>query len=332
MRFNVLALSALLLFLPSFAGAQALDGSTGDLGDAFTISVTPQYPTPYSQATLSFLSTSLDLANATMTVSVGGKRTYAGSVQPVNVALGRAGSVANVTVTVTSAGAVYSKNVTIQAQDVSLVAEPMSSSHALYQGKPLVPVEGGTRIVTVANIRDAGGKIVSPDSLSYTWTVDGTLIANSSGIGKGTIIVASPLKYRGRTVSVDVKSQDGALVGGAEISLSVTEPTVRVYVNDPLLGIRFDHALTDTYAIRGAEASLYAVPFSMPLVGGAPTVQWFLNGTAAQTGNTLTLRPAGTGEGRASLSLTATTNTAAVASTNLSLSFGAKPSSNFFGL
>jgi hypothetical protein len=220
----------------------------------------------------------------------------------------------------------------IQPQDVALIAEPIASTHALYLGKPLVPLEGSTRIVAVANMRDAGGKIVSPSALSYSWTVDGTSIANSSGIGKMTVIVASPLRYRGRTVSVAIRSQDGALVGGAETSLSPVESAVRIYASDPLLGINFDRALSGGYTIQGAEASFFAVPFSLPLVGGKPAISWFLNGSAAQSGSSLTLRPAGSGEGTATLSLTASANDATQATTNLSLSFGAKQGSNFFGL
>ncbi|MEK7086196.1 MAG: hypothetical protein AAB951_00235, partial [Patescibacteria group bacterium] len=101
---------------------------------------------------------------------------------------------------------------------------------------------------------------------------------------------------------------------------------------DPLLGIRFDHALSSTHAISGTEAALYAAPFSLSILGGAPRLQWFLNGTSAQTGSSITLRPAGSGQGNASLSLTASAGASAMATASLSLSFGAAQSSNFFGL
>jgi len=298
----------------------------------FTISVTPQYPAPSNIATLSFLSSSLDLSNATMTVSVGGKQTYQGSIQPTVVATGKAGSVTSVKVTITSGGTPYTQSLVIQPEEVSLIAEPISSAPVLYPGKPLIPLEGNTRVVAMSNFADAAGKKLDPATLSYSWTVDGALIANSSGIGKSSILVASPLQYRMRSVSVVVQSQVGNLVGGDALSLSPVDPSVRIYENDPLLGIRFDHALSMSYTIRGAEASLYAAPFSLPITGGAPLMHWFLNGTAAQTGNLITLRPSGNGQGSASLSLTAGTGTS-LATENLSIIFGAVPSSNlFFGL
>jgi hypothetical protein len=185
----------------------------------------------------------------------------------------------------------------------------------------------------MANFKDAAGKTLDPATLSYSWTVEDTQIANSSGIGKQVIIVASPLQYRERTVSVVVQNQAGGLVGGAELLLNPTEPSVRIYENDPLLGIRFDHALSSTYAIDQSEANLFATPFSLSTRGGAPIIQWFLNGASAQTGSSITLRPSGSGKGSAALSLTAGAGGTALATASLPLSFGAKPSTSlFFGL
>ena len=326
MRFSPLFI--LILLLPFSASAQIFP----DLGNAasFTLTSLPQYPAPYSKVSLSFLSSSLDLTNTTLTVTANGKNIYQGSVQPVAVTLGKTGSVTQVTATLSSGGAHYSQSLTIQPQDVALIAEPISSSPILYPGKSLVPLEGNVRVVAVANLKNAAGKSSDPSTFSYAWVVDGVQIMNSSGIGKSVIMVASPLQYRGRDVSVAVTTPDGSLVGGASLSLSALEPSIRIYENDPLLGIRFDHALSNQYAIA-AESTLYAAPFSLPTTNGTPLVQWFLNGNAAQTGNSITLRPTGSGQGTAMLSLTASSGDYIKATANLSLLFGAK-STNFFGL
>lgn len=331
MRSRLLIILAFILLSPCTTLAQSLDSLAGS-DEPFTISINPRYPAPYSQATVSLLSSTLDLTNAAMDVSAGGKRIYQGSVKPFSVALGKTGSATSVTITITVAGAAYPQSFIIQPQDVSLIAEPNASAPALYPGKPLVPLEGNTRVVAIANMRDISGKIIPAASLSYAWTVDGTQIANASGIGKESIIVASPLQYRDRSVSVVVKSQNGSLVGGASLSFSPAEPLLRVYKNDPLLGILFDHALSGTYAITDTEATLYGVPYSFPLLSGAPRIQWFLNGNPAQTGDSITLRPSGEGGGSASLSISASAGTGANAITDLLLSFGKEKSFNFFGL
>ncbi|MEK7144509.1 MAG: hypothetical protein AAB794_01465 [Patescibacteria group bacterium] len=327
MRLAVLTLS---LLLPAVVTAQFM-GSIGNTAP-FTVSINPQYPAPYSRMTLSIESSSLDLANATMTVTSGGKNVYQGSVRPVALSLGKAGGVTQVEVTIVVGGTNYRQTVSIQPQDVSLVAEPISSAPPLYPGKPSVPVEGSARVVAVANFRTAGGVSVDSSTLTYKWVVDDTRIANSSGIGKSAIIVASPLQYRARDVSVEVTNQGGTLVGGSTVSLSPQEPSMRIYENDPLLGIRFDRALIGSFSITGAESTLYGAPFSLPTARGAPFLQWFVNGSPAQTGSSITLRPTGDGQGTASLSLTASSGSTLTASMDLSLLFGATESSNFFGL
>lgn len=332
MRLGLFTAFVIALLLPAGTGAQSI-GDLGSIsGEPFTLSVDPQYPAPYSQAVISSIHGSVDLTNATMSASVGGKEIYKGSVRPLSVKLGKAGSITNIRITISSGGTNYSKTVSVQPQDVVLIAEPISSAPPLYQGKPLVPLGGSVRIVAMANLRNAAGAASSPTRYSYAWTVDGTHISNSSGVGKSTIIVASPLQYRSRSVSVAVTSPDGALVGGASISLSAEQSLVRIYENDPLLGIRYDRAVSGNYSIAGAEATLYAAPFYMSTTSGLPSVQWFLNGDPAQIGNLITLRPAGRGEGSASLSLVASTKQSATAAMNLSLIFGAKQDTNFFGL
>lgn len=317
-----------LLMLPYASLAQTVGGAAGP---SFSISIDPQNPLPNGTATVSFLSSSLDLTNASIAVEVNGKEVYAGAIHPLSVALGKAGSVTTITATVTYLGSTYLQTATIEPQDIVLVAEPLGSAPALYPGKPDAPLGGNVRVVAMANVRTSLGAAVNPAALSYAWTVDDTKISDSSGIGKSALIVAVPLQYRSRSVSVKVTTADGALTGGASLVLTGTDPSIRLYENDPLLGVRFDRALSGTYPIPGAEASLFAAPFSFP-AGTDPVVQWFLNGTLAQTGRTITLRPTGSGAGQASLSVVASSAALAKAAQNLLLSFGQNASPNLFGL
>lgn len=331
MRTGILVSLIAFLSIPLFVSAQSIGSLGGSPGDTFSMSVSPQYPASNSQAVLSFLSSSIDLTGATLKVTANGKDIYQGTVQPVAVQLGKAGSVTTVVATVTIGGIPYKQTLAIQPEDVALVVEPISSAPVLYPGKPSVPLEGDSRIVAVASMKDAAGKVLDPQSLSYTWKVDDALMLDSSGIGKTSLIVASPLQYRTRTVSVIARSQAGSIVGGSSISLSPQQPVVRMYTNDPLLGVRFDRVMDGGHLITSSEESLYAAPFSMPITHGAPLIQWFLNSAPAQTGNLITLRPNGNGQGSASLSLTATMGDI-LASTDLSLTFGSKRNSGFFGL
>jgi hypothetical protein len=222
--------------------------------------------------------------------------------------------------------------VSIQPEDVALVVEPISFVPPLYPGKASVPIEGGVRVVAVANLKDAKGKASLPSTYSYTWTVNGIRMMNDSGIGKSIIMVPVPSFNRELAISVAVTNGDGTLVGGDSASVSGVSPTLRVYESDPLLGIRFDHAISSTFTINGAESTLYAAPFSLPLTNGLPAIQWFLNDSPVQSGSVVTLRPTGSGSGTAGLSLTATAGTNTSVSAQIFLTFGAPARSNSFGL
>ncbi len=319
---------ALALLLPAVASAQ-FNISTSE---PLSLSLSPQYPQPGGVVLISPQSTQLDLANSTMTVSVNGKQTYSGDAGPVSVTLGGAGLTTTIRATISSVGQSASKTVTLDPQSVSLVVEPSASHPPLYPGRALVPQSGTVRLVAVADFRTTPATRIDPETLSYTWSVDGTTLVSASGIGKTSVVLPVPLTYRTQTASVVVQSRGGSLVGGDSTALSPHSGALRLYVNDPLQGILYDHTLAGTYAISGSEATIAAVPYSLSLAQGAPAIHWFLNGSAAQSGGAITLRPQGSGQGRASLSATASSGDSADdATAALLIIFGAA-SSNLFGL
>ena len=323
----LLAFACIPFFAPQVAQAQAIGNFS-----PFTLSVNPTYPQPYDTLTVTPVSGTVNLSEMTVTVLVDGTRTYEGSPKSVSIPLKGAGQTTTVRVIASGGGTTYAQDLSTTPEGLALITEPVASAPALYLGKPLVPLGGSVRVVAVADFRTKNGAAIDPAALSYSWTVNGTTVGTASGVGKSSVLVDSPLKYRTATVSVLVKSPDGNLSSGGSVALSAAEPIVRIYENDPLLGVRFETALSGTYAISGTEASLFAVPFSFPKGNGGPLIRWFLNGAAAQTGPVITLRPTGNGTGTANLSLTAG-NGSTVAPASLSLSFDTTRSqTNLLGL
>ena len=324
-------LVGLLVAVPAVALAQFNLG-LGTNGAPFSMALSPNYPAPNSSATLSFVSASgLDLSNATLSVTVNGASVYQGSVQTIPVAIGAPGALMTINATIKSNGSSYTQSLTVRPEDVALVVEPVSSAPPLYPGRPLVPIGGNVRIVAVANFRTGKGVALDPSQLSYSWTMDGVQLANFSGIGKDVLMAAAPLEYRSRSVSVTIQSQDGSLTGSDSLTLQSAQPTILLYADDPLLGIRFDRALTGSYTLSGTESTLYAGAYSLATNTGTPALQWFVNNTPAQTGPLLTVRPAGQGAGSASISVTGSVGSYTTAVSNLSVLFGTTTSS-FLGL
>jgi hypothetical protein len=162
--------------------------------------------------------------------------------------------------------------------------------------------------------------------------VDGARDARLSGIGKSVATVPSPLQYRSREVSVTITNADETLTSGASLSFAAQEPVVRIYEDDPLLGVRFESALAGSYHIGGSEAVLYAGVFGLPVIDALPSLNWFLDGKPAQAGPLITLRPAGGGQGSAPLSFTAKAGNYAGAAQALTVTYGGSSGSGFFGL
>lgn len=313
------------LFLPLAVLAQS--------APAFTLSISPSYPAPYSSATVSVTSASFDFSSATLAATVNGVSVYSGNVAPFPVNIGAPGKTITVKATITQGPLTYTQSLSFTPQGVSLVTEPEATVPPLYSGRPLIPLSGTVHMVAVAEFKTSAGTPVDPKTLSYTWSADNTTLQNQSGIGKMSAEIPVPLQYRSRTVSVVVKTTSGSSIGAANAALSGSDPSVRIYQNDPLLGIRFDHALLSSYTLTGSEVSLFGAPYSFSTAGGAPALSWILNGSVAQTGSSLTLRPTGTGQGNATLSLSVSKqSTLENALTTLAIIFGTKSSGGLFGL
>ncbi len=324
-----LYLLALVFLLPGTVSAQSFQSLSGG-AEAVSISISPDYPAPYGEAFLSLTSGTLDLSASSMVVRVNGKTIHTGGVTSVRMLLGGAGVVHDVDVEITTSGETIYKAISVQPEDVVIIAEPLSSVPPLYPGRSSVPTGGTVRLVALANLRTSSGVAIDPTTASYRWSIGGAYRANSSGIGKTSLLLTSPLKYRSATISVVVSSPSGELVGGDSFTFFAQEPTLRVYEKDALLGVRFDKALPKSYAITTAEATLFAGAFSFPTQ--TPLVlEWFVDGASVHNGNSITLRPSGKGKGNSSLSLVASTKDSSKTSLGMSLSFDTK-SSNLFGL
>ncbi len=322
---SLVAILAALLFEGSVAFAQGVP--------AVSLSTNPTNPAPYETAVITTTSTVLDLSISTMVASVNGAKTYEGNVQPFSVTLGAPGAKTTVSVVITSGPKKYTQNLVFVPGDVALIVEPQSSAPPLYPGKPLVPLSGNVRVVAVTDFRTAAGVRISPSGLSYTWTIDDAVFQNYSGLGKDSVVASVPLQYRSRTVSVVVKTVDGTQIGEKTVRISGSEPSIRLYENDPLLGPRFERALSGTFTLAGSEVSFFGVPYSFGNGGGSPSMSWLLNGSAAQSGQILTLRPQGAGQGTASVSFSASKSSASENATSaLIISFGKSSSGGLFGL
>ena len=274
--------AALLLTLLLGAGGTIAFAQEFGTTDSLTLVVSPQYPRPYQTVSVAPRSTLIDLTASTVRVSVDGANVYEGSgTQATNVRTGALGERTTVTVTVTDpAGKTHTETRVFRPAEVSLVLEPDSTSHPLYQGGGLVASEGRIRLMALADLRTAPGTRLPASSLVYTWRLGERILTDSSGVGRSTLIATAPVRYRSADISVTVTSPDSTLVAAASTRVYAVDPVARIYRNDPLLGTNFDIALSDRFAMPDTEATFRAVGyfFSVP-----PVFAWTVNGATSGT-------------------------------------------------
>jgi len=323
------ALFGAFLALAGFGAVYAAHAQLGGT-DPLTISIDPDYPRPYQIVTVTPQSSLIDLAASTVTISANGTVVQKGTGgESASVAVGGPGTVTTITVTAVNNGQTYTKSLSIRPADVALVVEPTSTTHPFYEGGALIGSEGKLRIVAIPDLRTSSGAQISPANLVYTWKNGDQVLEGSSGIGKSILTATAPIRYRDTTITVTVSSQDSSVVGQASVLISPQDPLLRIYENDPLLGPRYDTALSNSITLTDSEATYRAVPYFFT---SAPSLTWQVNGTPSQTGQDITVRPSGNGKGTAQLGVSASSGSLGQsANSALSVTFG-QSSSGIFGL
>jgi len=316
-----------------FGGAFILsgNGAHAQLGnvDPLTITISPQYPKPYQIVTVTPDSSYIDLSSSQVTISVNGAVVERGSgTQGASVAVGGPGKATTITVTASANGQTYTKSLTIHPADVALLVEPQSTTHPFYEGAPLIASEGRVRVVALPDLRTSSGDPIPPSSLVYTWKNGDQILQDQSGIGKSVLTAVAPVRYRDTTLSLTVATQNSSVVAYAQTAIAPTDPFVRMYENDPLLGPRFENALSNSVALTDSEKTYRAVPYFFASI---PSISWQVNGAPSQSGQDITVRPTGSGKGTALLGVSASAS-GQLANTSLSVQFGVSQSTGIFGL
>jgi hypothetical protein len=297
--------------------------------EPLVLSVSPQNPRPYDTVTITPTSNLVDLSAAAISVSVDGKVVEQGGVQSVPITVAGPGGATKVSVTAKVGGQSYSQSVTLRPADVALVVEPISTTHAWYEGAALTAPEGRVRIIAIPDLRTSPSTRLAANSLVYNWRWADKQLAEQSGIGRSTLTVTAPVQYRDAQITVDVSNTDGTLVAEASTVIKPEDPVARIYPNDPLLGPDFFHALSGSYTMNSDEEAFRGIAY---FFGVQPALAWGVNGEPASSDPDVTVRTTGAGQGTANLSFSAQTpgSTQSV-SLSLPVRFGAKKATNIFG-
>ncbi|MBI5003793.1 hypothetical protein HZC00_01730 [Candidatus Kaiserbacteria bacterium] len=259
-----LFLLALLLTAPmAYAQSGAIFVSPNPEAVA-TIIMIPKNPSPGDTVHLTVTGGSLlDLQNSTITWFQNGKLISKGvGYASLDITTGTLGSEDDVNVQVDSPdGATAASSISIIPTHVDLLLDSDSYIPPFYRGRALPSAGTHMQAQALVYFKRSDGSFIPPNSIIYTWKVNGQVIGNVSGKGRQTAVLPAPVLFGTSNVSIEAVSTDNLFTGSASTNISSVEPILMLYEDHPLFGILFHRAMGQTTTIPDSEMTFAAVPY-----------------------------------------------------------------------
>jgi hypothetical protein len=275
----------LLVALATVASAQTFDPiGSGVITQQISSSVVPENPTPGQEVTISLTAYGTDLDSASISWSVNGTKIQSGTgMTQFKIAAGKNGETKKIVATIIpTSGTSITQTFTITPQDVSIIYESDGYVPPFYKGKGVYTREGTVTLIAVPNLISGGVKL-NPNTLTYKWTIDGTVQGSKSGYGRSSYTYTGSILGKDSIVEVEVSSVTGNTKGKGLILLSPQEPQVLLYEQNPLYGKLFNKELsTFGFSLPEKEATVVAIPYSTSaakLTDGTLSFDWTINGS-----------------------------------------------------
>lgn len=308
-RTTLLETTAILIIFVAFFGAGAAHAQIPGIGNPIILETFPTSPQPNTAVTVRAKSFILDFDRASLSWSVNGQIFARGiGVTEVTFNLGDIGSATTVRVTATEGSVSYSNDLVIRPATVEILWHANTYTPPFYRGKALPSSETIVQFVALPEVT-AGSRRVAPSELIYTWKSGSKVLGSLSGVGRNAITLAAPRLAGKGTVSVAVETADGSgrALGFADIRS--VRPEILFYENDPVLGIRYERAVGDTFNLNREEVMITAHPYYFAgnlRANPQATFSWQVNGHDVENPlpdqSSLVLRQTG-GAGAATISL-----------------------------
>lgn len=302
--FIILAFTAVVF--PGFVSAQIPRP-----GNGLSLALDPQFPRANQEVNAKIENYVIDLNRVEVSWYIDGilKKEGFGEKEFI-FTTGEVGSSSVITVKAKTATGEISKTFTIKPADVDIVWEAKSLTPPFYKGKALNSHETPVKIVAIPNFI-IGGKKIKPESLIYTWRIGSRVLGNDSGYGKNVLNITGPKMLREDFVVLRVESLDKTLVAQKTLRIKTYYPKIIFYENNPLTGIFYKNAITNTFNMNKDELSVVSFPYFFSLNSkNSPKLKyrWTMNGnkiSSANSGDSVTLRKDGGVKGVSRISLEA---------------------------
>ena len=291
-RYSVLVFILTFTFFGFFANAQLRDTD-------IVLDLSPQYPNPNQDVNAILSSHTINLNKVNISWSVNDQEASVGiGKKSFSFKMGNLGLPTVLSATIeTIDGQNILKTITITPANVDMLWEAYDSyTPPFYKGKALAPSQGTFKVVAMPNLINQSGK-VNMSNLSYIWKKDGKVQSDSSGWGKNYFIFQNSYLDKENVAEVKASDISGETNASGKIILRTISPKIVFYKNDPLLGVKWETALNNGFAINSNVETITTEPyfFSPKNINLSDlTFDWFLSGEKIQTPtpkNTISIKP-----------------------------------------
>lgn len=228
------------------------------------VSLYPTNPKPNQTVSVNVQSYATDINSATITYTLNGKVAKTGIGQKnFSFTVGDAGALTTLVVTVrTGEGETMTKTFRIRPSTIDLIWYTDGYTPPFYKGKSYFSHQNIITFVAIPYLSSSNGTTLSPNTLSYKWTVNGEVMENYSGYGKNTFKMQGDVLSRNIEVKVEASSPSSLGIAENSTIIAPIEPIVLLYKKDPAYGINFDEALINTKKIHNqTETTVLAIPY-----------------------------------------------------------------------
>lgn len=278
--------------------------------DDITVLSDPEIPPPLQNITLTLSSYATDINSAFVIWKVGGKTQLSGTGEKkFQVTTGENGSTTVVDITIRPvSGEVIQKQFVIRPADIDILWEGADSYvPPFYKGRALPTSEGLIRVVAIPQVKD-GSLQTDVSNFVFKWKRDDKVIQSGSGYGKNSLLLRQSYLNKKEVLDVSATGIGTGIITQKKFEVPIFKPKILFYEKDPLLGIRYNRALDQSFEVASGEKTIVAEPYFFgPVDALSPELEytWTINGQSIYTPeikNVLTVKK-GTSAGVATIGL-----------------------------
>lgn len=255
------------------------------MGDAVSIMLNPQFPSPEESVTATLDDYAIDSTGATIAwFQDGTEITQARNMRAITLIAPEAGQATrlNARLLFTSKPSIEA-SVVITPVYVDVIVEALTYTPVFYQGRAL-PVHGGLVNLT-ALIHNKTG-LINPAGYTYNWQLNSNSVYGGPRTGNNRAQITVPYG-RNSVVTLSVTDSAGKLIVRRTISVPSIEVDLEFYEVSTLYGLS-QRALTAGIALIGNSTTIRAVPYNLDnrAVSGNLFTEWKINGVRTNPGDT----------------------------------------------